>query len=104
MVKMINFKIKTEFSHHSHVSVVKVPATVRHNSGRVGVTVIQELTEPPPSAHRHVAGCLQVDRCTPVLSDARACAVNDAPDVGFADDVTWRLVSGLFAVGVCTLN
>ena len=72
--------------------------------GRVGATVIQELTEPPPSAHRHVAGCLQVDRCTPVLNAARAGAVNDAPDVEFADDVTWHLVSRPFAVGVCTLN
>ena len=72
--------------------------------GGLAPTVIQEPTEPLPSTHRHIAGCLQVDRCTPVLSAARAGAVNDAPDVGFADDVTWRLVTGLVAIGVCTLS
>ena len=82
--------------------LVKVPAAVRY--GIVAVTVIQELTEPPPSAHRRVAGCLQVHRCTPVLSAARAGAVNDVPGVGFSDDVTWCLVSGLVVVGAGALD
>lgn len=64
----------------------------------------QQLTDPPSSTDRRVTGRLQVHRCAPIFTAARAGAVDDAPDVGFSDDVTWRLVTGLVEVDARTLN
>ena len=102
---MVRSTVRSHKGFRGDFEPVKVQAIVRHDSdGVVDAAKSQQLTDPPSSTDRHVTGRLQVHRCAPVFSAARAGAVDDAPDVGFSDDVTWRLVTGLVEVDARTLN